>query len=121
VATSEKADTVASFDQHPFVDVTFSTPRYFNLSAGVTRLHVNADVFVPKGSEGTIEVRLLYLGNASAPVNQTVLFGSFDASSNNYLRENVDAPRAGEWVLLVDYLNAHGGASVTVDAITPTR
>lgn len=115
-ATSEKATELALLTERTGADVTVTFNRTFEVSENVTRLHVDATVIPPpRGSPGVVEVRLL------DPSGQVRVYESYAAGGNNYLRENVLDPQPGEWLLLVDFLEAKASVRVSVLGVEPTR
>ena len=115
LATSEKADTLASINHSTVATGLYQPNATFLVEENVTRLRVDGSVFVSKDSTGTVEVRLL------DPQGVERLYEVFAARGNVYLRENVYDPLPGRWTLLVDFNGAEGSARVDVSGVRPTR
>lgn len=114
LATSEKADTLATIVTAPATDVTYAENRTFDVRADMTRLYVTADVFVARGSQGSVEIRLV------DPDGEVALVDLWTPQSNNYLRESVP-PKTGTWTLVVVFHNAHGSVRAEVNGVYPAR
>lgn len=115
LATSEEATELALVNHNTAQPVTFPTERNFTVTEEMTRLHVDGTFLVNKLSRGVIEIRIV------DPEGRTRLYESYHAGGNIYLRENIYEPEAGQWTLIVDYLDAQGAVRVSVDGVRPTR
>lgn len=113
LATSEESVTLASINHSTATEQTYSPNATFVVDANVTRLHVDGTLLLARGSTGNIEVRLVDPDGVVHDLTPT--------RGNVYLRENVDAPKAGEWTLYVDFNGAEGSARVEVFGVRPTR
>ena len=117
LATSETSTPLASLAQSVSDDAgrTVSYNATFEVPEGTTRVYVAGTIFVSAGTRGDIEVFV------RGPDERTHLFKAYADRGTYYLRENLEAPEPGPWVLMVDFNGARGSAQVDVSAIRPAR
>lgn len=115
LGTSEKATTLASFNERPGAEITYSVNRTFTVEPQVNRLHLDGSFFLSRQSQGTVDIRLI------DPTGKVAYTKTYSAASNNWLRDNIYQPTPGVWTAILDYNSAAGSAQLTVDGVEPAR